>query len=197
LVAILKNGAGRHHAPPELDRPFRRRKNRPPTPAKSMPKTTPTRRPVMHALATISTWPRWSRPPTSWPTANNLARHLMLIGQPPKKPSRSKEDDRDGLFTRFPKRRSASLSTSATSFPRTNWHHSRRLRRQRDSLRITIYGKGGHGAGPIHHDPSSSRPNHPRLQTNVSREVKPETWPSYRRLHPRRRKNNIIPDRPN
>jgi len=68
---------------------------------------------------------------------------------------RSKEDDRDGLFTRFPSRRSASLSTSATSFPPDKLHHPGVYDANADSLRITIYGKGGHGAAP--NPPSTHR----------------------------------------
>ena len=124
---------------------------------------------------------------------------LMLIGQPAEETiSGAKSMIDDGLFTRFPKPdvgvalhvgnalpagRSASRPESTT--------------RMRIRLRITIYGKGGHGSAPhTAIDPIViAARTILALQTIVSREVKPGEMAvvTVGYIHAGT-KNNIIPD---
>ena len=124
---------------------------------------------------------------------------LMLIGQPAEETiSGASAMIRDGLFTRFPKPDvavalhvgNASPAGTVTITPGTYNTNS-------DSLRITIYGKGGHGAMPhTTIDPIViAARTILSLQTIASREVKPGELAivtvGYIRAGT---KNNIIPD---
>jgi len=124
---------------------------------------------------------------------------LMLIGQPAEETiSGADAMLKDGLFTRFPKpdvavalhvgnELPAGMASITPGIYNTN----------ADSIRITIYGKGGHGAAP--HTAVDPIVTGARtvlaLQTIVSREVKPGEMAvvtiGYIRAGT---KNNIIPD---
>src|SRR3974390_2603103 len=110
-------------------------------------------------------------------TKNTWHGTLMLIGQPAEETiGGAKGMIEDGLFTRFPKpdvavalhvgnELPAGMAAITPGIYNTN----------SDSIRITIYGKGGHGAAPhTTVDPIviASR-TILALQTIVSREVKP------------------------
>ena len=124
---------------------------------------------------------------------------LMLIGQPAEETiGGAKAMIADGLFTRFPKpdvavalhvdnERPAGMAAITPGVYNTN----------ADSVRITIYGRGGHGAAPnTAVDPIViAARTILSLQTIVSREVKPGEMAvvtvGYIRAGT---KNNIIPD---
>ncbi|HET6180890.1 MAG TPA: amidohydrolase [Candidatus Sulfotelmatobacter sp.] len=124
---------------------------------------------------------------------------LMLIGQPAEETIGGAEAMlRDGLFTRFPKpdvavalhvgnELPAGMASITPGIYNTN----------ADSLKVTIYGKGGHGAAPhTAVDPIViAARTILALQTIVSREVKPGEMAvvtvGYIRAGT---KNNIIPD---
>ena len=124
---------------------------------------------------------------------------LMLIGQPAEEGlGGAKAMIKDGVFTRFPKPDVAVALHVANSFPagmvaitpgvyNTNG----------DSIRITIYGKGGHGSAPhTTIDPIvMAARTILALQTIVSREVKPGEMAvvTVGYIHAGT-KNNIIPD---
>jgi amidohydrolase len=124
---------------------------------------------------------------------------LMLIGQPAEETiSGAKEMIRDGLFSRFPKpdvavalhvgnEQPAGVVAITPGTYNTN----------SDSIRITIYGKGGHGASPhTTVDPIVIAARTVlTLQTIASREVKPGELAivTVGYLHAGL-KNNIIPD---
>ena len=122
---------------------------------------------------------------------------LMLIGQPAEETIHGAEAMvRDGLFTRFPKPDvalhvgnglPAGMASITPGIYNTN----------ADSLRITIYGKGGHGAAPqTAIDPVVIAARTVlALQTIVSREVKPGEMAvvTIGYLHAGT-KNNIISD---
>ncbi len=124
---------------------------------------------------------------------------LMLIGQPAEETiSGAKRMIADGLFTRFPK------PTVGVALHVGNYLPAGQVGitpgiydANADSLRITIYGKGGHGAAP--HSTIDPIVIGARtiltLQTIVSREVKPGEMAvvtvGYFRAGT---KNNIIPD---
>jgi len=102
---------------------------------------------------------------------------LMLIGQPAEESiSGAKKMIEDGLLTRFPKPDVGVALHVANDFPAgmvavtPGYSHA-----SADSLRITIYGKGGHGATPQNTiDPVVIAARTVlALQTIVSREVKP------------------------
>jgi len=132
-------------------------------------------------------------------TKNRWHGTLMLIGQPAEETIHGAEGMiRDGLFTRFPKpdvavalhvdnERPAGMAAITPGVYNTN----------SDSVRITIYGKGGHGAMPnTAVDPIViSARTILSLQTIVSREIKPGEMAvvtvGYIRAGT---KNNIIPD---
>lgn len=125
---------------------------------------------------------------------------LILIGQPAEEAIHGADGMiRDGLFTRFPKPNAIVALHVSNTFPagvvaitpgvyNTN----------SDSVRITIYGKGGHGAMPqTTVDPIViAARTILSLQTIVSREIKPGEMAvvtvGYIRAGT---KNNIIPDR--
>jgi amidohydrolase len=134
--------------------------------------------PVMHACghdlhmaALLATAEIMARSKNTWHGT------LMLIGQPAEETIGGAEGMiRDGLFTRFPKpdiavalhvgnELPAGMAAITPGIYNTN----------SDSLRITIYGKGGHGAAPhTAIDPIViAARTILALQTIVSREVKP------------------------
>jgi amidohydrolase len=124
---------------------------------------------------------------------------LMLIGQPAEETISGAEGMiRDGLFTRFPKpdvavalhvgnELPAGMAAITPGIYNTN----------ADSVRITIYGKGGHGAAPqTTIDPIViAARTILSLQTIVSREVKPGEMAVVTVGYVQAgMKNNIIPD---
>jgi amidohydrolase len=124
---------------------------------------------------------------------------LILIGQPAEETiSGAKAMVEDGLFTRFPKPDVAVAlhvgnDTPAGTVSITPGTYNTNA----DSLRITIYGKGGHGAAPnTTVDPVVIAARTVlSLQTIVSREVKPGEMAvvTIGYIHAGT-KNNIIPD---
>jgi amidohydrolase len=124
---------------------------------------------------------------------------LMLIGQPAEETiSGAAAMIRDGLFTRFPKPDVAvALHVGNVSPAGTVTITPGIYNTNSDSLRITIYGKGGHGAMPhTTVDPIViAAKTILSLQTIASREVKPGELAivtvGYIRAGT---KNNIIPD---
>jgi amidohydrolase len=124
---------------------------------------------------------------------------LMLIGQPAEETiSGAKKMIEDGLLTRFPKADVGVALHVGNEFPAgkvavaSGYSYA-----SADSLRITIYGKGGHGASPQNTiDPILIAARTVlSLQTIVSREVKPGdaavVTVGYIQAGT---KNNIIPD---
>jgi amidohydrolase len=156
--------------------------------------------PVMHACghdlhmaAVLGTAEIMARSKNTWHGT------LMLIGQPAEETiSGADAMIRDGLFTRFPKpdvavalhvgnEHPAGMAAITPGIYNTN----------ADSVRITIYGKGGHGSAPhTSIDPIViAARTILTLQTIVSREVKPGEMAvvtvGYIQAGT---KNNIIPD---
>jgi len=124
---------------------------------------------------------------------------LMLIGQPAEETiSGAKRMIDDGLFTRFPKPAVGVALHVGNNLPAGQVGITPGIfNTNADSLRITIYGKGGHGAAPnATIDPIViAAKTVLALQTIVSREVKPGEMAvvtvGYIRAGT---KNNIIPD---
>jgi amidohydrolase len=124
---------------------------------------------------------------------------LMLIGQPAEETiSGAPAMIKDGLFTRFPKPDVAIALHVFNNLPAGQIGVGPGYRfSNADSLRVTIYGKGGHGAAPENTiDPIVIAARTVlSLQTIVSREVKPGdaavVTVGYIRAGT---KNNIIPD---
>ncbi len=124
---------------------------------------------------------------------------LMLIGQPAEETaSGAKRMIEDGLFTRFPKPAVGVALHVANILPAGQVGITPGIyNTNADSLRITIYGKGGHGAAPhTTIDPIViAARTILALQTIVSREVMPGEMAivtvGYIRAGT---KNNIIPD---
>ncbi len=124
---------------------------------------------------------------------------LMLIGQPAEETiSGAKAMIDDGLFKRFPKPDVAVALHVSNEFPAGKVGVASGYRyASADSLRITIYGKGGHGAAPQDTiDPVViAARTVVVLQTIVAREVKPRdaavVTVGYIQAGT---KNNIIPD---
>ena len=124
---------------------------------------------------------------------------LMLIGQPAEETiSGAKKMIADGLFTRFPKPAIGVALHVGNELPAGQIGITPGVYdANADSLRITIYGKGGHGAAPQSTiDPIViAARTILALQTIVSREVKPGDMAvvtvGYIRAGA---KNNIIPD---
>jgi amidohydrolase len=124
---------------------------------------------------------------------------LMLVGQPAEETiSGAKDMLKDGLFTRFPKPDVAvALHVSNSSPAGTVAITPGTYNTNSDSLRITIHGKGGHGAMPnTTVDPIViAARTILTLQTIASREIKPGEMAvvtvGYIRAGT---KNNIIPD---
>ncbi len=156
--------------------------------------------PVMHAcghdLHMASLWRRrqsWRTAKTRWHGT------LMLIGQPAEETiSGAKAMIADGLFTRFPKPDVGIALHVGNGLPAGQIGITPGIyNTNADSLRITIYGKGGHGSAPqATIDPIVIAARTVlALQTIVSREVKPGEMAvitvGYIRAGT---KNNIIPD---
>jgi hippurate hydrolase len=124
---------------------------------------------------------------------------LMLIGQPAEETiSGAKAMIADGLFTRFPKPAVGIALHVGNGLPAGQIGITPGIyNTNADSLRITIYGKGGHGSAPqATIDPIVIAARTVlALQTIVSREVKPGEMAvitvGYIRAGT---KNNIIPD---
>ena len=124
---------------------------------------------------------------------------LMVIGQPAEETlSGAKAMVDDGLLTRFPKPDVAIALHDTNDFPAGKVGVGMEyIDASSDSLRITIYGKGGHGARPnTAIDPVVVAARVVlTLQTIVSREVKPgETAVVTVGYIQAGTKNNIIPD---
>src|ERR1022692_894203 len=125
---------------------------------------------------------------------------LMLIGQPAEETiSGAKRMIEDGLFTRFPKPAIGVALHVGNYLPAGQIGITPGIyNTNADSLRITIYGKGGHGSAPqTTIDPIViAARTILALQTIVSREVKPGEMAvvtvGYIQAGT---KNNIIPDR--
>jgi amidohydrolase len=141
-----------------------------------------------------------------WGTAEVMAHSkdtwhgtLMLIGQPAEETiSGAKEMIGDGLFTRFPKPDVAvALHVGNVEPVGTVAITPGTYNTNSDSIRITIYGRGGHGASPhTTVDPIVIAARTVlTLQTIASREVKPGELAivTIGYLHAGL-KNNIIPD---
>lgn len=124
---------------------------------------------------------------------------LMLIGQPAEETiSGAKAMIADGLFTRFPKPDVAIALHVGNGLPAGEVGVGPGYRYSNgDSVRITIYGKGGHGAAPENTiDPVViAARTILSLQTIVSREIKPgePAVVTVGYVHAGL-KNNIIPD---
>jgi amidohydrolase len=124
---------------------------------------------------------------------------LMLIGQPAEETiSGAKRMIGDGLFTRFPKPAVGVAFHVGNELPAGQVGITSGIyNTNADSIRITIYGKGGHGSAPhTTIDPIViAARTILALQTIVSREVKPGEMAvvtvGYIRAGA---KNNIIPD---
>jgi hippurate hydrolase len=124
---------------------------------------------------------------------------LMLIGQPAEETiSGAKRMIDDGLFTRFPKPSVGFALHVGNDLPANQVGITPGIYNSNaDSLKITIYGKGGHGASPeTAIDPIViAAKTILSLQTIVSREVKPGEMAviTVGYVHAGN-KNNIIPD---
>ncbi len=156
--------------------------------------------PVMHACghdlhmaAFIGTAEIMARSKNTWHGT------LMLIGQPSEEAiSGAEAMVRDGLFTRFPKPDAAVALHVGNALPAGMAAITPGIYNSNsDSIRITIYGKGGHGAMPqTTIDPVVIAARTVlALQTIVSREVKPGEMAivTVGYVHAGT-KNNIIPD---
>lgn len=156
--------------------------------------------PVMHACghdvhmaALLGTAEIMARSKNTWHGT------LMLIGQPAEETiSGAKGMIQDGLFTRFPKPDVALALHVGNDMPAGMISITPGVyNTNSDSVRITIYGKGGHGAMPqFAVDPIViAAKTILSLQTIVSREVRPGEMAvvtvGYIRAGT---KNNIIPD---
>jgi len=124
---------------------------------------------------------------------------LMLIGQPAEETiSGAKKMLEDGLFQRFPKPDVGVALHVSNAFPAGKVGVGSGDRyANADSVRVTIYGKGGHGSAPhTTIDPIViAATTILSLQTIVSREVKPgETAVVTVGYVSAGLKNNIIPD---
>ena len=202
VVAILKNGSGPTiMLRTELDALPVEEKTGLPYASKAHAKDDAGRDvPVMHACghdlhmaAILGTAEIMARSKTSWHGT------LMLVGQPAEEGfGGAKVMINDGLFTRFPKPDVAVALHVGNTFPAgvvgvTPGVYNTNA----DSIRITIYGKGGHGASPnTTIDPIViAARTILSLQSIVSREVKPGEMAivtvGYIRAGT---KNNIIPD---
>ena len=124
---------------------------------------------------------------------------LVLIGQPAEETiSGAEKMVKDGLFTRFPRPDAVLALHVINDLPAGKSALSKApILRNADSLRITIYGKGGHGSAPhTTVDPIViAARTILALQTIVAREVKPGEFAvvtvGYLNAGT---KNNIIPD---
>jgi amidohydrolase len=202
VVAILKNGAGPTiMLRTELDALPVEEKTGLPYASKAHTKNDAGQDvPVMHACghdlhmaSLIGTAEIMARSKNTWHGT------LMLIGQPAEETiTGAKAMVSDGLFTRFPKPDVAVALHVGNGEPAGKIAiTSGVISTNADSLRITIYGKGGHGAYPqTAIDPIViAARTIMSLQTIVSREVKPGEMAvvTVGYIHAGT-KNNIIPD---
>src|SRR2546427_7559059 len=132
-------------------------------------------------------------------TKNTWHGTLMLIGQPAEEPiTGAKKMIDDGLFTRFPKPDVAVALHTSNELPAGKVGVASGYRyANAGSVRITIYGKGGHGSAPhTTVDPIViAARTILALQTITSREVKPgEAAVVTVGYIQAGTKNNIIPD---
>src|SRR2546426_5955531 len=132
-------------------------------------------------------------------TKNTWHGTLMLIGQPAEETiTGAKKMIDDGLFTRFPKPDVAVALHTSNELPTGKVGVASGYRyANADSVRITIFGKGGHGSAPhTTVDPIViAARTILALQTITSREVKPgETAVILVGYIHAGKKNNIIPD---
>src|ERR1700683_1013769 len=202
VVAILKNGAGPTvMLRTELDALPVEEKTGLPYASKVHTKDDSGRDvPVMHACGTdhnmaslVATAAIMAHSKDTWHGT------LMLIGQPAEETiSGAKAMIADGLFTRFPKPAVGIAPHVGNAPPAGQTGITPGIyNTNADSLRITIYGKGGHGSAPqATIDPIVIAARTVlALQTIVSREVKPGEMAvitvGYIRAGT---KNNIIPD---
>jgi len=134
--------------------------------------------PVMHACGHDIHMSAWYG--TARLMAENLQQWsgtLMLVGQPAEEPLQGAAAMlKDGLFERFPKPDYAlSFHDEATLPAGTVGYHAGYFRAAADTITITVYGQGGHGAAP--HDTRDPVVMASRivlaLQTLVSRENNP------------------------
>jgi len=156
--------------------------------------------PVMHACghdlhmaALVATAEIMAHSKASWHGT------LMLIGQPAEETiSGAKKMIDDGLFTRFPKPAVGIALHVGNGLPAGEVGITPGIyNTNADSLRITIYGKGGHGASPqATIDPIViAARTILTMQSIVSREVKPGEMAVVTVGYVRAgTKNNIIPD---
>ena len=202
VVAILKNGAGPIiMLRTELDALPVEEKTGLPYASKVHTKGDAGRDvPVMHACghdlhmaAILGTAEIMARSKSTWHGT------LMLIGQPAEETIGGADGMiRDGLFTRFPKPNVAVALHVGNELPAGMASITPGIyNTNADSIRITIYGKGGHGSMPqMSIDPIViAARTILSLQTIVSREVKPGEMAvvtvGYIQAGT---KNNIIPD---
>jgi len=202
IVAILKNGAGPTvMLRTELDALPVEEKTGLPYASKVHTKDDSGRDvPVMHACghdlhmsSLIGTATIMSRTKDTWHGT------LMLIGQPAEETiTGAKKMIDDGLFTRFPKPDVAVALHTSNELPAGKVGMASGYRyANADSMRITIYGKGGHGSAPhTTVDPIViAARTILALQTITSREVKPgEAAVVTVGYVQAGTKNNIIPD---
>jgi amidohydrolase len=202
IVAILKNGAGPTiMLRTELDALPVEEKTGLPYASKVHVKDGAGRDvPVMHACghdlhmaALLGTAEIMARSKSTWHGT------LMLIGQPAEETIGGAEAMiADGLFTRFPKPEVAVAMHVGNTLPAgTAAITPGTYNTNADSVRITIYGKGGHGAAPqTTVDPIViAARTILALQTIVSREVKPGEMAVVTVGYVQAgTKNNIIPD---
>jgi len=156
--------------------------------------------PVMHACghdlhmaAILGTAEIMARSKSTWHGT------LMLVGQPAEETITGADAMiRDGLFTRFPKPDVAVALHVGNEMPAGMVSITPGIyNTNADSVRITIYGKGGHGSAPhTAVDPIViAARTILTLQTIVSREVKPGEMAVVTVGYVRAgAKNNIIPD---
>jgi hippurate hydrolase len=133
---------------------------------------------VMHACGHdihMASWMGAARIMAS--TRNRWRGTLMMVGQPAEETVRGAANMlADGLFTRFPKPQYAlAIHDDPRSPAGTIGIHAGPIMSNADSLRITIYGTGGHGARPeTTVDPVVIAARTVlSLQTIVSREISP------------------------
>jgi amidohydrolase len=132
-------------------------------------------------------------------TRNSWRGTLMLIGQPAEETmTGARKMIEEGLLKKFPKPNVGIALHASNQFPAGKIGISPGYRyASSDAIRITIYGKGGHGAAPQNTiDPIVIAARLVlALQTIVSREVKPGEMAVVTVGHIQAgTKNNIIPD---
>ena len=180
IVAILKNGPGPTvMMRTELDAlPVQEKTGLPFASTVTTKSATGDTIPVMHACGHDLHMSAW------YGTAQLMAKNkdkwhgtLMMVGQPAEEVLQGAAAMlKDGLFTRFPKPNYAlSLHDEATLPAGTIGYHPGFFRASADTVEVTIYGRGGHGAAP--HDTVDPIVIASRfvlgLQTIVSRENNP------------------------